>query len=49
MNNIIDFSTVSAVTVASVGVALLIESALLKLIFCCLAKVKVEAVEQAKS
>ncbi len=46
MNNIIDLSTVSAVTVASVGLALLIESALLKLIFCCMAKVKAGAVEQ---
>ncbi len=40
MNNIISFSTVSAVTVLSVGLGILIEMALLKIVFSCLARVK---------
>jgi hypothetical protein len=42
MNNIINFSTVSAVTVLSMGLALLIEVALLKVVFSCLAHVKTD-------
>jgi hypothetical protein len=46
MNNIINFSTVSAVTVLSMGLALLIEVALLKVVFSCLARVNTEAAER---
>jgi uncharacterized membrane protein len=42
MNDIINFSTVSAVTVLSMGLALLIEVGLLKVVFSCLARVKTE-------
>ncbi len=43
MNDIINLSTVSAVTVLSMVLALLIEVALLKVVFSCLARVKTEA------
>lgn len=42
MNGIINFSTVSAVTVLSMGLGLLIEVALLKVVFSCLARVKTD-------
>jgi hypothetical protein len=45
MTNIINFSTVSAVAVLSMGLALLIEVALLKVVFSCLARVKTAAIE----
>ena len=40
MNNIISFSAVSAATVISVGLGILIETALLKIVFSCLTRVK---------
>ncbi len=43
MNNIINLSAVSAVTALSVGFALLIEVALLKVVFSCMARVRDEA------
>ena len=46
MTNIINFSTVTAITVLSVLLALLIEVALLKVVFSCLARVKVAAAER---
>jgi hypothetical protein len=49
MTNIINFSTVSAVTVLSMGLALLIEVALLKVVFSCLARVKTDATEHDPS
>jgi len=45
MTNIINFSAVSAVTVLSMGLALLIEVALLKVVFSCLAHLKLGANE----
>ncbi len=46
MKDIMNLSAVSAVTVLSMGLGLLIEVALLKVIFSCLARVKADAVEQ---
>lgn len=46
MEQLFEFSGITAVTICSMGLALLIEIALLKLIFRCLANVKVEAVEE---
>jgi hypothetical protein len=45
MTNIINFSAVSAITVLSVLLALLIELALLRVLFGCLAHVKAVAAE----
>jgi hypothetical protein len=43
MERLFEFSGITAVTLCSVGLALLIEVGLLKLIFHCLAHVKVDA------
>lgn len=52
MNNMINYSAVSMVTILSIGLALFIEMALLKLVFSCLSRVNVTAgeadVEQAR-
>jgi hypothetical protein len=47
MERFYELSGVTAVTICSMGIALLIEIALLKLIFHCLAHVRVEAVEDS--
>ncbi len=46
MEGLINFWTVSMVTVLSMALALLIETALLKVVFSCLAHVNVETIER---
>jgi hypothetical protein len=46
MERLINFSTVSAVTVLSMVLALFIEMALLKVVFSCLARVKADSAER---
>jgi hypothetical protein len=49
MERFFELSGVTVITLCSMGLALLIEVGLLKLIFQCLAHVKVEAVEDCRT